>query len=120
MKFYEIGLAAVAIFSHALLVEAGPVTPEPYLEARGTYGSCNTFTLYCGHTLKSSRGWSNSNIIEAVKADSWNSGRYPNDNQIGQSLFKCAGQGNSLVWVNNQVPCANCVDAGSGHSDYCG
>ncbi|KAF2758402.1 hypothetical protein EJ05DRAFT_499927 [Pseudovirgaria hyperparasitica] len=74
-------------------------------------GDCKTFLFYCGHTFKG-RG--------KVLADAWNNGQYPSTAQIGQSLFKCAGQGETLVWVNGRTPCGNCVDAGSGRSDYCG
>ncbi|KAF1359895.1 hypothetical protein EJ07DRAFT_155377 [Lizonia empirigonia] len=83
-------------------------------------GGCKTFTHYCGHTLKNSRGWSDREIQAKVLLDKWNDDQIPKDDQIEQSLFKCAGQGESLVWVNGRTPCAgHCEDAGSGHSDYC-
>ncbi|EUC36566.1 hypothetical protein COCCADRAFT_2397 [Bipolaris zeicola 26-R-13] len=81
-------------------------------------GDCKTHQLYCGSTLKW-RGWTNSEIQGKVLQDMWNNGQYPAVDQIDKSLFKCAGQGKTLVWANGRTPCGNCVDGGAGKPDYC-
>jgi hypothetical protein len=64
-------------------------------------------------------GWTDTEIQGKVLQDTWNSGQYPTVAQIDKSLFKCAGQGKTLVWANGRAPCGNCVDGGSGKPDYC-
>ncbi|KAK8032561.1 hypothetical protein PG990_002295 [Apiospora arundinis] len=109
-------LVAAAPAADAAPLEAS-VPGVPALEVRGS--SCKTFVLYCGSTLKNGRGWTNGEIIQAVQRDSWNGDKYPTPGQIDKSLFKCAGQGKSLVWVNGQKECGTCVNGGK-NSDYCG
>jgi hypothetical protein len=105
-------------------------------------GTCKTFTYYCGSNLLnrgrlfpviakqvlahlcpttdiSPAGWTKTEIQGKVLADSWNSGVYPTANQVSKSLYKCAGQGNTLVWAHGRTPCGSCVDGGSNRNDYC-
>jgi hypothetical protein len=70
-------------------------------------------------TNTSCAGWTKTEIQGKVLADSWNSGVYPTADQVSQSLYKCAGQGKTLVWAHGRTPCGSCVDGGSGRNDYC-
>lgn len=87
--------------------------------AAATDRKCTNDVLYCGKTLLNSK-WSHSSIQAACTLWAGNNGVVPSDAQIDQSLFKCGGSGNNLVWINGQTPCANCIDGGSGKCDYCG
>ncbi|EMD88644.1 hypothetical protein COCC4DRAFT_137230 [Bipolaris maydis ATCC 48331] len=81
--------------------------------------NCNTHQLYCGKTLKASRGWTNNEIQSKCLRSTYNDGQYPSINQIDKSLFKCGSAGDTLVWINGRVPCGRCVDGGAGNPDYC-
>ncbi|KAH7131850.1 hypothetical protein B0J11DRAFT_209505 [Dendryphion nanum] len=89
-----------------------------HLSATAYAGSCKTFLYYCGHNLKQ-KGWNDNEIMGKCLADKWNDGYFPKSGEIPHSLFKCAGQGESLVWMNGRQPCGTCINAGAGKSDYC-
>lgn len=87
--------------------------------ARYAFLHFRTFILLLDEPLTRSPGWTNSEIQGKVLQDKWNNGQYPAVDQVDKSLFKCAGQGDTLVWANGRTPCGNCVDGGPGRPDYC-
>ena len=110
----------MVLFRHIvafILAQLAIAAPAEHVTRKA--GRCETFTLYCGHTLKG-LGWGTSQIQDKVEVDKWNDGQVPTREEVDESLFKCAGQGESLVWLNGRKPCGGCVNAGPGHSDYCG